>query len=218
MNVGGHIVVAASVAPEEPVVWLGAALPDLGAMGRFRLLGSTPDPEVTRGIAMHHRTDDVFHSHPWFTGLMSRLRASLKEAGLDRGAARAIAHVGPELLLDGELLRRPGQTDAVDTTIRLLDEPELRARLRSLVSPDMATDWIEHLASVAGHPSPPDHHDPHAVAQRLHRILRRRPRLAFDADQVAAAAACLDAEHERLLSGVDELMSDLIRDVSAPGT
>lgn len=206
MNIGGHIAVAMRLAPDEPRVWLGAALPDLGAMGRFRLMGDTADPDVTAGIALHHATDDAFHRHPTFTEAMARLRSDLAIDGVGRGPARAVAHVGPELMIDGFLLEDDQLADAIDAAFAEIDE--LGPALSSLVETS-SDDWMRHLAKVPAWGLPTDYADPHAVAKRLHRILSKRPRLQLDADQIDVIGDRLAAEQPALNQAIPVLIDDL---------
>lgn len=206
MNVGGHIAVAMRLAPGEPRVWLGAALPDLGAMGRFRLMGDTVDPDVTAGIALHHATDDAFHRHSTFTEAMARLRSDLATDGVARGPARAVAHVGPELMIDGFLLEDDQLSDAIDAAFAEIDE--LGPALASLVETS-GDDWMRHLAKVPAWGLPTDYADPHAVARRLHRILAQRPRLQVDAAHIDVIGQRLATEQPTLNLAVPSLIDDL---------
>lgn len=214
MNLGSHIAVAAKLEENSPAFWLGAALPDLGSIGRFRLLGVCDNRDVTRGIVLHHQTDDVFHKHPWFTQRQKRLRALLLDAGVGRGASRAIAHVGPELLLDGALLLestgRTGLRPQIETALNSI--ASLQNQLGSLV-PDDPQGWLQHLDQVADWGTPADYHDPDAVAQRLHRILGRRPRLRMETNDIGIAAGILRTEWPDIeataLAFVSEIASDL---------
>ncbi len=208
MNIAGHITVAMRLAPDAPRVWLGAALPDLGAMGRFRLMGDSPDPDVTAGIALHHATDDAFHRHPTFTEAMARLRSVLSSDGVNRGAARAVAHVGPELMIDGHLLTFEHVTEAVNSAFGEI-EP-LGPALSSLVERDRL-EWDRHLGKVVSWGLPTDYAEPHAVAHRLHRILARRARLGFEASQIEQIGHRLAAEQPGLDAAVADLIDDLER-------
>ena len=213
MNVAGHITVALRLYPDDPSIWLGAALPDLAAMGRHRLLGTTADAAVERGIALHHRTDDAFHRHDLFTGPMARLRSELAVDGVGRGPARAVAHVGPELLLDGELLSESVIVDAVAAAFELLVVlPD--STLGSLVAGESEEAWLAHLRKIPAWGLPTDYADPAAVAGRLHRILERRPRLAFDHALVPAISDRLAFEQPSITSTSDRLLSDLVAELS----
>ena len=211
MNIAGHIAVAMRLAPDHPRVWLGAALPDLGAMGRFRLMGTSPDPDISAGIAIHHATDDAFHRHPLFTDAMFRLRSDLADAGLERGPARAVAHVGPELLIDGRLLTTLSIGKAVQAAF---DEIELvQPALTPLVEQD-PDGWDDHLDRIPSWGLPTDYGDPHAVARRLHRILDRRPRLSFDPAMVGPVGERLETEQPVIDAGVPDLLDDLEADLT----
>lgn len=213
MNVAGHIAIAVRLHPDDVSLWLGAALPDLAAMGRFRLMGETSDAAVASGIALHHRTDEAFHRHRHFTMPMARLRTALTDDGLGRGATRAVAHVGPELLIDGELLDRASLPEAVeaafDTIVGSLDA------LEGLVVEEQRENWRRHLAQVRSWGLPQDYADAGAVANRLHRILARRPRLAFDSDQIATIGRRLGEEQPGIVARVDELMGEMTSELAA---
>lgn len=212
MNIGGHIAVARQLS-DSPTVWLGAALPDVGAMGRFNLVGEQPRGAIAEGIALHHATDEVFHSHDWFKQHQSLLFEQLRSAGIRRGPARAVAHVGPELLLDGELLHDELIKHDVNLGMgRLavhLDAVEL------LVLPAKRAGWRIHLERVSQRSTPSEFDDPYAVAQVLERILRSRPRLALEADQVRTVGDILSAAHEAIITTSRELVDDLTASLSA---
>ncbi|MEL7157341.1 MAG: hypothetical protein AAFN30_12175 [Actinomycetota bacterium] len=206
MNAGGHIAVAAGQESDAGLL-LGAALPDLGAMGGFRLLGRSDDRSVTDGIDLHHRTDDAFHRHPWFTQRNRRLTQRLDDAGLGRGPARACSHVGIELLLDGELMAVPelrhASTRAYDAIDHRLDA------LDGLVRDDERTRWRRHLQLIARRHLPTDYDQPTAVAARLHRILARRPRLALAAEHIATVAAALADEQPSIADSARDFLVEL---------
>ena len=215
MNFVGHVAIAVMAAPVDPGsgpapegYLIGAALPDLAAMGRFRLLDRPADVDVSAGIDLHHRTDDVFHRHPWFRTHSAAVSATLQSAGLSRGAARACGHVGIELLLDGHLLvERVGLRQAVDSAIagagRRIDE------LEPLVAEPQRPGWRHHLDRLAGWDVPADYQHPTAVAARLQRIVSRRPRLAFPPDQTSLVAAALAEQHQQLVDEAPDLLDDL---------
>ena len=218
MNFIGHIEVARIVAADRaptPGFLLGAALPDLAAMGRFRLLARPTDPEVAAGIDLHHRTDDAFHRHPTFRSTSGAAAAALSRDGLTRGAARACGHVGVELLLDGHLLAdraalRPAVEAAIETAGRRADE------LADLVEPDRRPEWRRHLDRLARWPVPEDYHLPDAVAERLQRILSRRPRLRFAPSEIETVARGLEEQRHAVAGGATRLLDDLDREL-APG-
>jgi hypothetical protein len=190
---------------------LGAALPDLAAFGGFRLLlGGSPDPAVTAGIAFHHRTDDAFHRHPWFRDRSDAMAAALERAGLGRGAAMACGHVGIELLLDGAL--HPNDEDRVRFRRVLAGAADDGARslLAPLVDERFREAWLDHLELLASPRDLPPYDDPVAVAQRLHSICQHRPRLAFDRRGVDDVAAELD----RFVPAVRVTGPDLVEELA----
>ncbi len=216
MNFAGHVEVARNGSRpdggDEARFHLGAVLPDLAAMGRFRLLGRPDDPDITAGIDIHHRTDDAFHRHRWFRETSGAVVRHLDGAGLPRGAARAVGHVGVELLLDGHLLRQPGGLGgavggAIEAVVTEIDE------LAPLVDQDQRDRWRLHLEQVAAWSVPDDYHRPEAVARRLERILRWRPRLALPPEAVGAVAEALEIQQDAVRSGAAPLIAELRRDV-----
>ncbi|MEL6985287.1 MAG: hypothetical protein AAFO29_22835 [Actinomycetota bacterium] len=211
MNFVGHVEVARAVAgatTASPGFLLGAALPDLAAMGRFRLAGRSADDDIAAGVDLHHRTDDAFHRHPLFRTTSSAVSTALTEAGLSRGAARACGHVGVELMLDGHLLtRRTELRGAVDTAIAAAgDRTET---LSELIEPAKRADWRTHLGRLAAWDVPDDYDQPAAVARRLQRILGHRPRLRFSADQIDTVAVGLDQYQQAVIEGAGDLLADL---------
>ena len=100
MNFYSHAVVASWVSPEPSFV-LGSMLPDL-----CRMAGEKPlkvGGLVGHGIDCHEHADAIFHGHQDFRQLCSAGFERLQELGLSRGSARASAHIGVELLIDGWL-------------------------------------------------------------------------------------------------------------------
>jgi hypothetical protein len=208
---------ASSPPPERSMtchVLFGAALPDFAAIGRFRLAQRPVDRWLALGVEAHHRTDDAFHHHPWFTDHSSRLRAGVERLGIGRGPARAIGHVGIELLLDGELIeRRPTLQRTTDSVLSLADNRNLG--IHEIVPSDQQAGWREHLARIADWRVAHDHHHPAVVAERLHRILRRRPRLSFERGQVPAVAGALTGQLDAMGTGINQMVADVVSRVSA---
>jgi hypothetical protein len=188
---------------------VGAALPDLAAIGRFRLEPGASTGDLAVGIRVHHRTDDVFHADTRFRELMGRLRGELLGAGLGRGAARACGHVGVELLLDGHLLADSEVVDRVDGLLWSIGRPD-DAVLGAVREVDRQP-WADHLVQVAERITPESYGAADLVAARLHRILDRRPRLAFDDAQVPVLADALAT----VQPAVGAVAADLVADTAA---
>lgn len=105
MNYLGHAAVALEV-EESPGFVLGAMLPDLLGMLRLRVPSVLPD-DVTRGVRFHERTDAAFHDTRVFVESNRAAVKALGELGVRRGPARAMAHMGVEMVIDGALVREP---------------------------------------------------------------------------------------------------------------
>jgi hypothetical protein len=191
---------------------LGTALPDFAAIGRFQLRNRPDDPNVGTGIDVHHATDSAFHGHQWFIENCRRLTSDLRERGLNRGAARACGHVGVELLIDGNLLAHSG--DLATRAQDVLDATDQPLGLQQLVEHDRTAAWSHHLQRIAAWTLPTDYHRPHAVAQRLQRILSYRPRLAFESALVDEVAAALTDISEQVVEGTDDLVLSVADEVA----
>jgi hypothetical protein len=178
MNFVGHHEVAVRRGLDAPAR-LGAMLPDFATMLGIRLQPDALDAAVRAGVELHHRTDAVFHPLDDVRRGMQQLTAAVADRGVGRGAARAIGHVGYEMLVDSMLepiaLR--------DTIERAGDDPGVATALAG--HPEWPT-MRGHLATRVAH-----YDDPEWVAVRLFHILERRPRLAFPADRLAAVIDAL---------------------------
>ena len=154
--------------------------PDFASMAGMRLRRSGGAGALAEGIAFHHLSDDAFHGAPIFVELMKATRVDLCARGLGQGPARAIGHVGVELLLDGYLVTRDGipaeVREAVTRAGSVANELEFRGD-----DPRADRDrWREVCGRIADSPLPQGYSESTFVAERLLRILARRPRLAVD--------------------------------------
>jgi hypothetical protein len=207
VNFFGHATVAAWVDPDPRLVF-GAMLPDFASMSRTRLLGAG-DPRVAEGIALHHQTDEAFHGAPTFLELYVSGTEDLEARGLGRGPARAVAHVGTELLLDGLLLDREPAKSAYLDAVALPGRADLDLRFR-----DQGGERFQSFyARLAEHGIPNEYRSPERVAIRLEQILSRRPRLAFgdvDGPHVVGFLETMQASlRDRLTTLLAEVESSL---------
>ena len=180
---------------------LGSMVPDFETMLKVRVIG-VRDEQIERGLELHHQTDDAFHVAPAFLLLCTEALKGLMGCGVRRGTARAIAHVGSEMFLDGWLAQ---------------DDAHARPYLGALYSE--LTDRLEwedrghafaklHQRLTAWGP-PRDYSDPAFVLRRLNDVLRSRPRLAIiDAEQpqIAEFLPTLQSSVERR---APELLNEL---------
>ncbi len=125
------------------------------------------------------------------------LRSAVAAHGLAPGPSRAVGHVGWELLLDGALLDRPAVVEGFLAAIAGAGdvEPALapvdRERWSALVDSVRTDQWWRR------------YDEPTFVAERLCGMVRRRPRLAFDADDVPLVAERLAAAQPAVAGGAD---------------
>jgi len=183
---------------------LGAMLPDFASMARIRMAG-VDDRDIEAGVAFHHRTDDAFHGAPTFIALMNEAQDELEEAGLGHGSAMAVAHVGVELLLDGELVERSGVPASYHEALATADAP-IRWR-----QADGTARWEYLRDRLREAPLPHGYRDPQFVAERLVRILASRPRLALEPAGIDPVFAWSHRARAPVAEATDDLL-DEVRD------
>jgi hypothetical protein len=164
---------------DAPRFVLGSMLPDLTSMASIRI-EHVLDDEVARGIALHHETDRVFHGIAPFRALCESALDVLESDGVSRGSARAVGHVGSELLLDGVLSDDAHVRAAYSRALEVALEENLERSLTWKGDAD-AQRLRTLLQRLIGAPLPEGYRDPQFVCDRLVTILARRPRLALTA-------------------------------------
>lgn len=176
MNFFGHTVVALRV-NDDPRFALGAMLPDLLKMGQLAY-ESIEDELIRAGEAFHLLTDEVFHRAPSFRALLQLHRRNLTAAGVSRGCALAVPHVGVELLLDGWLARERRWLRDYEVA---LDSFVPGGAAIHWTTPDGDVKWRELRGRLREGRLVEAYRDPELVARRLIAMLARRPRLTLAA-------------------------------------
>jgi hypothetical protein len=166
---------------------------------------SAPEDDLlAAGIALHHRTDDAFHAAPLFVELLQETLDELTSLGVSRGAARAVAHIGTEMLIDGELVRAPEVGEAY-TRALAVDRP-----LDGLFVDDAGgTRWALLRDRLRSYGVPYDYRDPDSVLRRLQVVLRSRPRLALDAASAPLVRAHLPALQRKVVIALPLLLESV---------
>ena len=207
MNFFGHAHVARREREDAGFV-LGAMLPDFASICRARLMPHEHEA-LAAGIAMHHRTDDAFHGAPTFVRLCAETSLALEADGFGLGPARAVAHVGIEMLLDGLLLDHEESCEWYLAGVRATDDDALFSHLRfhgdGLSRFRTLRDRVRHLGLPRGY------RDPDFVAERLVGILSSRPRLALDARSAERLGAHVRALRPVVIDAHDALMGEVAR-------
>ena len=180
---------------------LGSMLPDFEAMVRVPLVG-VRDPDIQRGIDLHHRTDEVFHRAPIFVELCARALSELKGAGVRRGTARAVGHIGSEMFLDGWLAR---EQDHVDDYLAAL-EVEVEGCLEW---EDDGRAFSKLRARLTMWGAPRDYAEPPFVLARLADALQRRPALKVLEDESAQVQEFLPRLQRMVERHAPELLTEL---------
>lgn len=210
MNFFGHAWLAAGCAGADAAFVRGAMTPDLLAMAGRRgearaavvAARTAEDGAHARGVRFHAATDAAFHAAPRFARLEAWAAAALRGAGLRRGPARGVAHVGLELLLDGWLVREAGV-------------PALYREALAGAHAGEAPGLDAVCRRLAASPLPGAYADPAEVARRTATALARRPRLALaPGERDAVAAWCREAA-DRMTRHAEALLQETRRGLAA---
>lgn len=206
MNLLAHAHVAIAVGRDAPGWVLGAVLPDLAPMAGVRVDRASLPAPIAAGVRCHVRTDAAFHANPVFLDGARSLRRALDRRGLASGPARAVGHAGWELLLDGTLLG-----SAAEAAFRR--SMATGGEVASALSDDDARRWTDFLARGRSAPAMA-YDDPRWVAERLARMLARRPRLRLPRHQVGTVADVLAGVRPAVAAAADEVLGTTVAAVA----
>jgi hypothetical protein len=212
LNFFAHAVVASWHSRDARFV-LGAMLPDLVGMAGIRL-HSASDAEVQRGIELHYATDAAFHAASIFTSLCAEAIVRLTEQGVERGTARAVAHVGVELTLDGVLSVEAEPRALYSAALDVAISGGLDDKLAITPAADFPR-LTAGLGRLARSSIPEAYADPEVVADRLRYILAPRPRLAMKASDFEPVRSWAEAVRPTVAARSSELLEQVRRGVSA---
>lgn len=206
MNYLGHALLAAEF-DGAPRFVLGAMLPDLLAMLRVQL-PQLRDEELARGVAFHVRTDAVFHDAEIFIELNRWALGELREQGVGKGPARAIAHMGTEMLIDAALAEDPRRLAPYLDALRAGREPELLHEHAPLAAELGWSELLLHLEEGGA-----KLHTPSSarLSFRFGRALAGRRLLEPNAEELRIAAATLAALFPRVQALLPDLWAALRR-------
>jgi hypothetical protein len=221
VNFVGHAAVACWHG-RSPAFALGAMLPDFLGMSRARPR-SIDDPELTRGVRLHHETDAVFHRAPAFVEICATAAGALTGEGVRRGTARAVAHLGAELFLDGALLAGDDSAPLRSLYLEAVAEGAGGSGTRGIAfRDDDAGDRFRRLVHrLAALGVPDGYRDPIFVGDRLTQALAGRRRLAITPEDDPAVRSYLPELQRRVVERVDALVGSLRAELDpslAPGT
>lgn len=202
MNYFGHACLALERSADARFV-LGAMLPDLASMLRAPCPAS-PDAVLSAGLAFHHATDAVFHQTKIFTHLNQEARSLLRDAGMRHGPARAVAHVGTEMLLDAVLIERPSYRDGYLEALT-------RAPLAAVTWRDENTshNFITLAAHLEARGTDAHSADPERLVFRLSRALAGRARLELTSAELPLLADFGEAFAGRVASVAEPLLLEV---------
>jgi hypothetical protein len=209
MNFFGHAAVAGRF-ETHPAFVLGAMLPDFCSMLGLPSLTPT-DGQLGAGVRFHHVTDHAFHDLPVFRGLCRDATAWLDERRVRRGSARAVAHVGVELMLDAELAENAESRALYLAALQAGGEPAL---LRDTPFSAEARERLGRLTGTLAERGVAKRPENTLVVERLERALMRRPRLLIVPLDLPAVGAWVELFRERVVACTSTLMHELTHDIA----
>jgi len=200
LNFFGHAVVA-GWQDNRAGHLLGSMLPDFEAMLGVALI-EVRDPDIQRGIDLHHRTDEAFHRAPAFLAFCAHALGELTAAGVRRGTARAVGHIGSEMFLDGWLARTQSH---IDDYLAALD-----VEMDGLLGwQDGGHAFLKLHTRLKLWGAPLDYAEPSFVGERVTDALRRRPALEVLEEQSCLVLEFLPSLQEMVERGAPELLNEL---------
>ncbi len=213
MNFFGHALLAqrneATRGPIRAEFVLGSMLPDFASMLRTRP-PATSHEVLRAGLAFHHSTDDAFHGCESFLEFSRQASSFLSNRGVARGSARAVAHVGVELLLDAAFARENAVNEAYLSAVESGLTDSVASHIQWLKSDDAARfrQLCHNLVRRGAFPSDTS---AELVAERLRNILADRPRLAMDDAGQSVVRDWVVAARPSITSGADALLAEVER-------
>jgi len=204
MNFFSHAAVARRFS-DAPAFVLGAMLPDFASMLGARL-AAVADPTLARGVRFHHLTDHAFHELPAFQEQSRDALRTLRALGVAKGPARAVAHIGIEILLDVTLGQSASAQSAYLAGLEAGRRPELIA---SLAWPeDVRKRLIDLLETLERRGIVLDTSS-QVIVERIKRTLARRPLLALADDDPPRVLDWVEATRDRVVSSTPALVAAL---------
>jgi len=190
MNWFGHLLLGWR-AEKDAAFALGAALPDLARVARCPRVRALSPSRLADGVAHHHDIDAAFHGGSAFTSLLAEGTARLEAVGIRRGVARAAAHVGIELHLDGMLAKQEDAAAALAAGLGHGTGPRFTTALGW--SPEHRESWGKLMDRLTTSDVLSAWSDPDEVGRRVVRVLSRRPRLAPESRETEAMETTIAA-------------------------
>ena len=211
MNFFGHALIAqrdeATRGPIRAEFVLGAMLPDFASMLRTRPPYSTHEA-LSAGVSFHHRTDDAFHGSRAFVEFSRQASSFLSDRGVSRGTARAVAHVGVELLLDAAFARESAANEAYLSAVACGLTEQTRGHIHWQT--EDASARFEHLCHNLRDRGPyPENPASELVAERLRGILAYRPRLAMDDRGLSVVREWVSSARRQITSDAPLLLREV---------
>jgi len=211
MNFFGHALLAQRVeatrGPVRAEFVLGAMLPDFASMLRARPPRSTLD-SLSAGVSFHHRTDEAFHDSRAFLEFSRRALGFMNTRGVSRGTARAVAHVGVELLLDAAFAGDDRANEAYLSAIGRTSTDRVQPFIHWHDSD--TSQRFQHLChSLHERGSVQENPPSELIADRLRSILADRPRLAMDEHGLSVVREWIENARSQIVSGAPQLLHEV---------
>ena len=179
-------------------------LPDFAAMAGLRVV-RVAHTVADDGRRFHHATDALFHRAERFQSLCRAATRALSGAGVRRGPAHAVAHVGIELLLDDWLAAEQGVPACYGEALAVA--PRLAPGIAFRLASDVERLLVLCERIAAAPVVPPAWGEPDRLGARLARILARRPRLTLLPSELPAVRAWAVSARGEVAHAAAELLA-----------
>ncbi len=219
-NIVTHMVIAEQMFPQAgPDFYLGSTLPDFLGMARD-LRGSTTslnqlreNDRLSDGIDFHIATDSVYDQMDESRQLVIRAQKDLGKIGLSKGALRACADAGTEILLDGVVMESGHVPVFINVNSHLIRGASVLDSIDDMELRTLIKEYFEDYR-------PNKYRDPETVANLLqHRLsMRKSGRLGFDDDKIPAVAEAFAKQQKRLRACAGELIGLTVDKLKARAT
>ena len=210
MNYVAHGAVAKLFNPKVSDEFVyGAMLPDFVGMARTKLIRPVLNSQVESGIKFHYATDYVFDRNDKFRIIKGKF-FEIHNRYLPRGAARACADPGSEILLDGFALEIPGADDLFE---RVMERAvQYSTKLGQLALDQLALDELNQKMAYYG--APFAYRNPEFAAISLCRRLSDRPRLSFDEDKIDKVTETFELQQKVIGKVAASLIRETVSDLA----
>ena len=210
MNYVGHAFVATKTFPgANDFLIYGSMLPDFIGMARTKLNPLIEDSDILAGVNFHYNTDSTFNRNLYFNQIKKEFFARHSEF-LPRGAAKACADPGSEILLDGYVVKLEGVAEMYERVMRTVNRSSFWVSQLAINS----TSLFELNSKMNEYGAPFIYSDPEFAAASIYRRLIDRRRLRFEENFIPRVAEVFEDQQRAIFELAPKMLSQTIDELS----